>query len=335
MAIPAHLVDFWAGFAAAHPGADEGRFYEAFAFGDSAELADELLALVLQGRKRATAAALWTFEVEGRRPPQPGDLSIVTDGTGRPHCVIETREVEVRPFAEVGADFAAAEGEGDGSLDFWRRVHREFFGRECARAGRPFSEDMPVLCERFERLHPEAAAPHLGEQVLRALVLYALAEAQLGHARHLRVSAEGDRFAVEDDGRGHAIARTVEGAPYLQFIYGHLDYPFGAAQSRPVQLQGLGMSLVNAVCAELTVRVRKPDARLDLAFRGGRLIDHRAAEGGDGTRGNRLAGRIDARFEPRPFDTGALARWLAALAATQAGLALSFNGQPLPAAAAG
>lgn len=153
MTIPSHLADFWQAFVASVPGADAARFHEAFAFGDSPELADELAALVLSGRKRATAAAVWTFEARGKPLPVPGDLSIVTSGDDRPLCVIRTQRVEVLPFHAVTAEFAAIEGEGHGSLTYWRDAHRRFFGRECAAAGREFSEDMPVACERFELIY--------------------------------------------------------------------------------------------------------------------------------------------------------------------------------------
>lgn len=39
--------------------------------------------------------------------------------------------------------------EGDGSLLYWQSAHRAFFGRECASAGREFTETMLVVCERF------------------------------------------------------------------------------------------------------------------------------------------------------------------------------------------
>lgn len=146
MRVPEHLLPFWHGFA----GADDERFYEAFAFGDSEQLAGELAALVLRGTKRATAAAAWTFEAQGRPAPQPGDFSIVTNWAGEPLCVIETRAMAVVPFKDVTAAFAAAEGEGDGSLASWREAHRAYFTRECERAGRVFSEDMPIACEHFK-----------------------------------------------------------------------------------------------------------------------------------------------------------------------------------------
>lgn len=156
MTVPAHLSSFWSDFAASVEGVDTQRFYEAFCFGDSEALADELAALVLRGVKRATASSLWSFEGAGKRLPQPGDLSIVTGGAGQPLCVIRTEAVEVLPFREVTAEFAAIEGEGDGSLKFWQDAHRDYFRRECARMGREFNDHMPVVCERFVVLYRQA-----------------------------------------------------------------------------------------------------------------------------------------------------------------------------------
>ena len=152
--IPPHVADFWS----AYPEADESRFYEAFCFGDSEELADSLAKLVLSGAKRATAGAVWSYEARGQRLPRPSDLSVVTDWARTPLCIIETLAVEIVPFSQVTAEFAAAEGEGDGSLAYWRAAHRAYFGRECARLGRDFTEDMPVACERFRVMSRPPAA---------------------------------------------------------------------------------------------------------------------------------------------------------------------------------
>jgi uncharacterized protein YhfF len=152
--IPSGIAEFWATYCAAAGGIDESRFYEAFCFGDSEELANGLAELVLAGTKRATAATAWSFEAAGKRLPQPGDLSVVTDWGGKPLCVIETTRVDVMPFDEVSAEFAAIEGEGDGSLRYWRQAHTEFFSRECAGSGRTFSEDMLISCERFDVVYP-------------------------------------------------------------------------------------------------------------------------------------------------------------------------------------
>jgi uncharacterized protein YhfF len=150
MPIPAHLSVFWNEFSKAVHGADENRFYEAFFFGDNEQLANELADLVLRGTKRATAGAVWSYEAEGKPIPRPGDLSIVTDWSGKPLCVIETQAVQIVPFTDVSEEFAATEGEGDGSLQFWREAHRQYFTRECAAKGQAFSEGMLVACERFK-----------------------------------------------------------------------------------------------------------------------------------------------------------------------------------------
>ncbi|MFU8817143.1 MAG: ASCH domain-containing protein [Pseudomonadales bacterium] len=154
MKIPANIATFWSEFAVVTPEDISGRFHEAFHFDDHEASANGLCRLVLAGRKRATAALLWAHEVDNRRLPEPGDLSVVTNWAGDPQCVIETRAVDVVPFEEVSAEFAAVEGEGDGSLRYWRDVHWDYFGRECERIGRLPDRRMPVVCERFEVIYP-------------------------------------------------------------------------------------------------------------------------------------------------------------------------------------
>ena len=130
------------------------RLYEVFHFDDHEESANKLADLVLSGDKRATAGLVWVFEAKARPIPKPRDLSVVTRWDGRPVCVIETTGVEIHPYDEVDAAFAAAEGEGDGSLRYWREAHWKFFSRECQRIGRTPEMNMPVVCERFDVVHP-------------------------------------------------------------------------------------------------------------------------------------------------------------------------------------
>lgn len=153
MTIPDSAQALWSAYSQAQGGVDESRFYELFSFGDSPAMADELAALVLAGIKRATAGSVWSYEASGKGVPKPGHLSIVTDSQGRPLCIIETLQVDITPFHAVTAEFAATEGEGDGSLDYWRREHRNYFERECEGTDRVFSEDMLLACERFRVVH--------------------------------------------------------------------------------------------------------------------------------------------------------------------------------------
>jgi len=120
------------------------------AFGDSAELSDELLGLITSGKKRGGACLLWTYETLGEALPCVGDVEIVLDHRNQPAVITRTIKVEAKPFCEVGADFAAVEGEGDGSLEYWQREHWKYFTRECARLGRVADPAMMVICETFE-----------------------------------------------------------------------------------------------------------------------------------------------------------------------------------------
>jgi uncharacterized protein YhfF len=138
---------FWTRF-----GAETGETAEApcyiDAFGDSRAMHDELLALVLSKTKQATASlARWYTEDE---LPKVGDLVLITDGRGAPACVIRTTRVDIMPVREVDAEFAWMEGEGDRSYAYWITEHRKFWSREAEREGFEYSDDLDVVCERFE-----------------------------------------------------------------------------------------------------------------------------------------------------------------------------------------
>ena len=150
--------DFWRAACRAVPDLPPAADHQIWHFGDGERLARELADLVLRGPKRATAGLLWEAEADPNVMPVLGGYSLVTDHAAAPLLIIRTTNVEIRPYREVDADFAAAEGEGDGSLDFWRAAHWDYFSRRCAALGRAPAEDMPVVLERFALIYPAAAS---------------------------------------------------------------------------------------------------------------------------------------------------------------------------------
>ncbi len=122
-------------------------------YGDGPEMSDRLLALIRSGPKRATTGLLWEYEALNEALPMVGSLELVTDVDDHPQLVTRTVDVKVMPFNQVTADFAAKEGEGDRSLEYWQRVHWDFFSRVCEQLGRTSSEDMPVVCTEFDVVH--------------------------------------------------------------------------------------------------------------------------------------------------------------------------------------
>ncbi len=130
-----------------------GERYVAEGWGDSPQLADDLGALIASGTKTATCSALWEYEAEGEPLPEVGVKTVVLDGDDDPLCIIETTEVEIRPFEEVDARFAYEEGEGDRSLEYWREAHWRFFSRTLPKVGKEPTADMPLVCERFRVIY--------------------------------------------------------------------------------------------------------------------------------------------------------------------------------------
>ena len=122
--------------------------------------AEKLVGLVLAGSKRGTASCLWALEEDGDELPAVGGYSIVTGWDGTARCIIRTTQVEVVPYQDVTEEFARQEGEGDGSLAYWQRVHIPFYEAECRRIGRKFTPDMPVVCEAFVVVFPLDAADY-------------------------------------------------------------------------------------------------------------------------------------------------------------------------------
>lgn len=122
---------------------------EAWHFGSTEALANALLRLVLEGKKRATSSAFPGYALSGEELPQVGEMSVITWWDGTPGCVIRTTKVEIIPYNQITFDLAQLEGEDD-DLASWQRNHRAFFEAESTKLGYVFTGDMPVVVEEFE-----------------------------------------------------------------------------------------------------------------------------------------------------------------------------------------
>lgn len=121
-----------------------------YCFSDNTQEADELLGLILSGRKRATAPSVAELQLAGDPIPQPGDFAIVTDWSGAARAIIRTSVVDIRRFGDVDEEFARIEGEGDLTLSWWRAAHQGYYTRVLAGTDHVVNEDLQVVCEQFE-----------------------------------------------------------------------------------------------------------------------------------------------------------------------------------------
>ncbi|WP_405374689.1 MULTISPECIES: ASCH domain-containing protein [unclassified Microbacterium] len=129
-------------------------------FGDSQRLADELLGLVMNGVKSATAELVADFVGRGDPIPRIGSHWIACDSQGAPRIIIRSTDLRIGPFASADASFAADEGEDDRTLESWRREHRRYWERVSAAQGRVWSEEDEIVFERFAVVWPpRGAAP--------------------------------------------------------------------------------------------------------------------------------------------------------------------------------
>jgi len=121
--------------------------YEAWAFGGDA---DKLAQLVKDGIKTATCSALVFYELENEELPQVGGYNIILDSEENAVCITRTTKVYVTTFDAVSEEHAFKEGEGNRSLEYWRKVHKKFFADELETINRQFNERIELVCEEFE-----------------------------------------------------------------------------------------------------------------------------------------------------------------------------------------
>ena len=110
--------------------------YVVVQMGESPALADELLDLMLAGRKRATASLARDYE--GDEPlPRVGDYVVVVDSTDAPRCIWRTTEVSIKPLIEVDDAFAWDEARATARAPFgWTRIAASLRARPPVKASR-------------------------------------------------------------------------------------------------------------------------------------------------------------------------------------------------------
>ena len=114
---------------------------------------DYLARLVVDGIKTATCSGHIFYELENEQLPTTEDYNIILNSDDKPVAITKTVEVTLTPMNKVSEEFAIAEGEGDKTYRYWWEAHEEFFRKELNAIEREFSEDMLLVCERFEVIH--------------------------------------------------------------------------------------------------------------------------------------------------------------------------------------
>lgn len=110
---------------------------------------DEMISLVLSGKKTAFFSSWATYSIDQEPLPVSGELYVVLDRGDNPRCVIETESVNIIPFNEVTWGMAVKEGE-DENLEQWREKKQEYLEDEGAILGFDFTPDIKLVFQTFK-----------------------------------------------------------------------------------------------------------------------------------------------------------------------------------------
>lgn len=106
--------------------------------------------LVLKGVKCASCGLKIMYDLKKEFFPEINQLTIITNWDQKPICVVKTIDLSFRKFKDINAEWAESEGEGDQSLEQWKETHRDYFQKQLDELGLIFTENVELICERFE-----------------------------------------------------------------------------------------------------------------------------------------------------------------------------------------
>ena len=146
------ITTYWREFQMQNPKYEKTKEPQSFYFCDNKKDADECAELVKGNIKQATSPSLWWFEKNEEDLPKIGDIAIVTNWNNEPKAIIKTKKVEIVTFKNITAEYAFIEGEGNKSLEYWKKIHWKYYIKEMEKYGEKPNEDMKIVCEYFETI---------------------------------------------------------------------------------------------------------------------------------------------------------------------------------------
>lgn len=148
--------EFWGKYISSLPESDRRiQFALDAAFAGNESTTDELIQLYLDGKKFAGSSLIRDFEASGDPLPQVGNYWIALDGKRNPRCILKTTRIAINKFGNIPSEIAHAEGEGDLSVDYWKRVHRELYLPFLEKWGIADLDNADVITEYFDLVYPK------------------------------------------------------------------------------------------------------------------------------------------------------------------------------------
>jgi len=148
--------EMWNSYIESNPKSKDDETPESDFFHNNREDANRLAELTLIGKKKATSSLFSLYEQYGIDLPKVGTKQIVTDYEGKAKAIIENISVDTIPFNKISTAYAELDmGTDVDPLEKWKKAHWDFFESFLKESGEKPTDEMLMVCVRFETIWPE------------------------------------------------------------------------------------------------------------------------------------------------------------------------------------
>ena len=145
--------EMWSDFTKSNPESKNEEIPQSDFFHNNKKDANRLAELTVNGKKKASSGLYSLYKQYNIDLPKVGNKQIITDFDGKARAIIETKSVDTIPFNEISKEYAELDmGTNIEPLKKWKKAHWEFFENFMKESGEKPTEDMLIVCERFETI---------------------------------------------------------------------------------------------------------------------------------------------------------------------------------------
>lgn len=149
-------LEMWTDFTQSNPEYKKEEIPESDFFHNNKEDANRLAELTLTGKKRATSGLYSLYQHYNADLPNVGTKQILTDFEGKAKAIIENISVDTIPFNMISKEYAELDmGTDIEPLKKWKKAHWDFFESFLEESGEKPTEEMLIVCVRFEKIWPK------------------------------------------------------------------------------------------------------------------------------------------------------------------------------------
>ena len=148
--------EMWTNYIESNPEFKNTTIPDSWFFHNNEKDANRLANLTVSGKKRASSGLYYWYKEAKADLPKVGTKHIVTDFQGNAKVIIEITKVDTIPFNQISENYAKLDiGIESEALQEWRKAHWDFFADAIKKAGKTPTEEILVVCERFEKVWPK------------------------------------------------------------------------------------------------------------------------------------------------------------------------------------